>query len=206
MSNKAETVDNDNALEPKKRSILPWIGAIGGVLSAVVLAWWVGYQVGRDVSIVEIGSLRGKLNKCEKERNEAEFERDSLRNVANDYQIQLSHSQGQQDILPCTLLCSRDAIPILDGEIIVILEGISYLTDYHTSQDLAVFKILEDKTQRSWKLDTQVGYSAEFEHQDEKYTLYFRGFEKRDEKSCAKISVGKKRKALTTDVINKDLR
>ncbi len=193
MPHKPETVENNDALEPKKRSILPWIGAIGGVLGVVVLAWWVGYQVGRDVSIEEIGILQGKLNECEKKCDVLEVERDNLRNVADNYHVQLAHSQGQQEILPCTLLCSRDAIPILRGEIIVVLENISYLTEYHTSQDLAVFKILEDKTQRSWKLDTQVAYSAEFEHQNEKYTLYFRGFEKRGEKSCAKISVGKKR-------------
>lgn len=193
MPDKPDTVDDHNTFEPKKRSILPWIGAIGGVLGAVVLAWWVGYQVGRDVSIEEISNLQGKLDECRTERDALEAERDNLRSVANDYQIQLSDSQDQQEILPCTLLCSRDAIPILDGEIIVVLESISYLTDYHTSEDRAVFNILEEGTQRSWKLNTQLEYSAEFEHKNKKYTLYFRGFEKRNHNSCAKISVGEKR-------------
>jgi hypothetical protein len=176
LPDEPEIVDNQNALKPKKRLILPWIGAIGGVLGAVVLAWWVGYQVGKDVSTGEISRLQGKLNDCEKERHASRIRLDAL------------DALEKPDT---SLLCPTDADYFLNGQIVVQLQSI---TSYHNEQPRAKFFIEYPGTPWADTFSTSGDFRVyEFSYGGSSYGLYFLGYETRETETCARIMVKKLR-------------
>jgi hypothetical protein len=176
MSDKPEIVDNNDALEPRKRSILPWIGAVGGVLGAVVLAWWVGYQVGKDVGSEDIKRLNRELNNCEKQSYSLGVERDSLRRSSKP---------------DTSLLCSDDADVFFDGGIIVTLHRVRVSGPF--DERWAYLQVSDIGSGKDTYFSTSgKERSYEFEHNDQKCILYFLGFEEIKGDTCVRISVRRK--------------
>lgn len=97
-------------------------------------------------------------------------------------------------VLPPTVFCSRRMVPILEGEVIVGFVGASIY------EDIAVFTIYNNITKEELKFRAPENRNLEFQYRDQTYIVYFLGFEKEDEKACAKISVEKKQRTkVSTD-------
>ena len=156
-------------------TILGILGVWSTILISGFTLWFHGAVASRDGII---NYLREKLADCQQDMEPLKSERDSLRRI-------VGFKQDQYVLAP-TVFCSKRSEPILNGEIVIALDGIAIF------QDIAAFTISNIITKEKQKFRAPENHCLEFEHRDQTYVIYFLGFEKKEKEDCAKISVRKK--------------